>query len=159
MEKPRPPAAVQGKKGPAGLRRGDTGSWTVDSRPAMTRAGHFTAVLESRPDWTQQPHSVPRLLTRREGILKGGAAHPEGVGFNHQRSKPRPAGLPFLRGDSCSKQQALPLPPAHVWLVQQPPFPEPHGPVRAKGSLDAVFYHKMGGSEGRSPGTPEPGCC
>lgn len=107
MEKPKGPVAFQGKKGPAGIRRGD--SWTLISRPAMTRAGHFTAVLESRPDWTQQqPHSVPCLLTRREGILKGGAAHPEGVGFNHQRSKPRPAGLPFPQGTAAASNRLLP---------------------------------------------------
>lgn len=92
--------------------RGDAASCAA-VRAAMTIAGQFTALLESRPDWTYQPQSVGCLLTRKEGILKGGAAHPEGVGFNHQRSKPRPTGLPFLQGTAaaCSRP-FLPLPPA-----------------------------------------------
>lgn len=81
------------------------GFWAVTDRSAMTKAGHFTAVLESGPDLTQQPHSVLCLLTRKEGILKGGAAHPEGVGFNHQRSKPRPAGPPFLQGTAAASNR------------------------------------------------------
>lgn len=90
--------------------RGDAASCAA-VRAAMTIAGKFTALLESRPDWTYQPQSVGCLLTRKEGILKGGAAHPEGVGFNHQRSKPRPTGLPFLQGTAaaCSRP-FLPLP-------------------------------------------------
>lgn len=92
-------------------------SWDVTDRSAMTRAGYFTAVVESGPDWTQQSYSVPCLLTRKEGTLKGGAAHPEGVGFNHQRSKPRPAGLPFLQGTVAASNSPFPcLLPMCGWL-------------------------------------------
>lgn len=103
---------LQGRLLSRAVSRGDTASCAA-VRAAMTSAGQFTALLESRPDWIYQPQSVGCLLTRKEGILKGGAAHPEGVGFNHQRSKPRPTGLPFLQGTAaaCSRP-FLPLPSA-----------------------------------------------